>query len=168
MYNLFKLHSVLGKIVFLALIMIASHYHMLFGVLAVLLYMLLTQYTIEGMNNMEINEDNKDNKDSKDGEDKEDNKDGKDNSAKDAIAKFKIDNCKDGKLMKDNKEITPELIKESFPDIKFDGESCNPCDEDCKFQIVSSAEQLTNEENLRSQDSNATPVDRNIAIKKIE
>ena len=114
MYNLFKLHSVLGKIVFLALIMIASHYHMLFGVLAVLLYMLLTQYTIEGMKNMEINEDNEDSKDSKDNKDSKDEEDGKDNSAKDAIAKFKIDNCKDGKLMKDNKEIHESFFATPF------------------------------------------------------
>jgi len=151
MYNLFNLHSVLGKFVFLALILLATHYHLLFGVLVVLIYMSLAQYTIEGMENKE-------------------NGTAKNNaiSAKDLVAKFKTDNCKDGKLMKDEKEITPVLIKESFPDIKFNGESCNPCDEDCKFQIVSSAEQLTNEENLRSQDSNATPVDRNMAIKKLE
>lgn len=151
MYNLFNLHSVLGKFVFLALILLATHYHLLFGVLVVLIYMSLAQHTIEGMENKE-------------------NGTAKNNaiSAKDLVAKFKTDNCKDGKLMKDEKEITPVLIKESFPDIKFNGESCNPCDEDCKFQIVSSAEQLTNEENLRSQDSNATPVDRNMAIKKLE
>ena len=151
MYNLFNLHSVLGKFVFLVLILLATHYHLLFGVLVVLIYMSLAQHTIEGMENKE-----------------NDSKKDKNSSAKDLIAKFRTDNCKDGNLMKDEKEITPELIKESFPDIKFDSESCNPCDEDCKFQIVTSAEQLTNEENLRSQDSNATPVDRNMAIKKLE
>ncbi len=141
MYNLFNLHSVLGKLVFLTLIIIATHYHILFGVLIVLLYMSLNQYTIEGMENKD---------------------------AKDLNKTFRSENCKDGKLMKDDKEVTPQQIKESFPNIKFNKTQCNPCDEDCEFEIVSSSEQLTVEENLKSQDSNAIPVDRNEAIKKKE
>ena len=139
MYNLFNLQSVLGKLVFLSLIIIATHYHIIFGVLIVLFYMSLNQYTIEGMENKD---------------------------AKDLNKKFRSENCKDGKLMKDDKEVTSGNFKESFPNIKFNKRHCNPCDEDCEFEIISSSEQLTVEENLKSQDSNAIPVDRNEAIKK--
>ena len=64
------------------------------------------------------------------------------------------------------KEITADSLKENFPNVKFDGDSCNPCGDECKFQIVSSAERVTNEENLRPQESNAQPVDRELVTKK--
>jgi hypothetical protein len=79
---------------------------------------------------------------------------------------FKKNNCKNGILMKDGKEITADSLKENFPNVKFDGDSCNPCGDECKFQIVSSAERVTNEENLRPQESNAQPVDRELVTKK--
>jgi hypothetical protein len=54
---------------------------------------------------------------------------------------FKVNNCSNGMLMKDGKEVPSELIKHIFPNIKFLGDDCNPCDDDCKFEVVSSAEQ---------------------------
>lgn len=86
----------------------------------------------------------------------------------DAISTFKSEYCKNGKLMLDDKEITPDVIKTSFPNIKFSGKTCNPCDDDCMFEIISSNEQLTVEENLRSKESNSQPVDHEMSIKKRE
>ena len=159
--NMFDFKSVLGKIMFIALIIIATHYHVLAGMLVVLLVISMSQYVIEGMgNNTDSSKESTDSTDSKDSTTPaKDAKESKE-STESPMSLFKKNNCKNGILMKDGKEITPSSIKENFPNVKFDGESCNPCGDDCKFQIVSSAERVTNEENLRPQESNAQPVDR--------
>ena len=168
--NMFDFKSVLGKIMFIALIIIATHYHVLAGILVVLLVISMSQYVIEGMgNNTDSSKESTDSTDSKDSTDSttpaKDAKESKE-STESPMSLFKKNNCKNGILMKDGKEITPSSIKENFPNVKFDGESCNPCGDDCKFQIVSSAERVTNEENLRPQESNAQPVDRELVTKK--
>lgn len=149
MNHLFNFNHILGKIVFIVFIVIAAHFHVLAGVLAVLLVISMNQYVIEGMEN---NDDS--------------SKESKESKEESPVSMFKKTNCKNGILMKDGKEITSDLIKTSFPDIKFSGDTCNPCDEGCEFEIVSSVEQLTNEENLRPQDSNTQPVDREQVTKK--
>lgn len=150
MMEYFKLDGLLAKFVFLILAIVAVHYHIVFGVIVILIFISLSQNIIEGMEgNMNENEDSS-----------------KDSSKDSNVQSFKTTNCVNGKLMKDNKEITPQQVKESFPNIKFTGDKCNPCDEDCKFEIISSEEQITNEENLRATDSNEVNVDRSQAIKK--
>ena len=115
----------------------------------------MNHYVIEGMENNDSS--------------KEQQQETKEESPEESpMTLFKKDHCKNGLLMKDDKEITNELIKESFPNLKFDGETCNPCDDDCTFEIVSSSEQMTNEENLRPQDSNEHAIDREKTIKKAE
>ena len=168
--NLFDFKSVLGKIMFIALIIIATHYHVLAGILVVLLVISISQYVIEGMgNNTDSSKESADSKDSTDSKEATPAKDAtpaKESTEESPMSLFKKNNCKNGILMKDGKEITPSSIKENFPNVKFDGDSCNPCGDDCKFQIVSSAERVTNEENLRPQESNAQPVDRELVTKK--
>ena len=165
--NLFDFKSVLGKIMFIALIIIATHYHVLAGILVVLLVISMSQYVIEGMgNNTDSSKESADSKDSTDSKDSIDSKESKESTEESPMSLFKKNNCKNGILMKDGKEITADSIKENFPNVKFDGDSCNPCGDDCKFQIVSSAERITNEENLRPQESNAQPVDRELVTKK--
>ena len=159
--NLFDFKSVLGKIMFIALIIIATHYHVLAGILAVLLVISMSQYVIEGMgNNTDSSKESADSTDSKEA------KPAKESTEESPMSLFKKNNCKNGILMKDGKEITADSLKENFPNVKFDGDSCNPCGDECKFQIVSSAERITNEENLRPQESNAQPVDRELVTKK--
>ena len=159
--NMFDFKSVLGKIMFIALIIIATHYHVLAGILAVLLVISMSQYVIEGMgNNTDSSKESADSTDSKEA------KPAKESTEESPMSLFKKNNCKNGILMKDGKEITADSLKENFPNVKFDGDSCNPCGDDCKFQIVSSAERITNEENLRPQESNAQPVDRELVTKK--
>jgi Na+-transporting methylmalonyl-CoA/oxaloacetate decarboxylase gamma subunit len=171
--NLFDFKSVLGKIMFIALIIIATHYHVLAGILAVLLVISMSQYVIEGMgNNTDSSKESADSTDSKESKESTDSKDSKEakpvkeSTEESPMSLFKKNNCKNGILMKDGKEITADSLKENFPNVKFDGDSCNPCGDDCKFQIVSSAERITNEENLRPQESNAQPVDRELVTKK--
>ena len=165
--NLFDFKSVLGKIMFIVLIIIATHYHVLAGILAVLLVISMSQYVIEGMgNNADSSKESTDSKDSTDSTDSKEAKPAKESTEESPMSLFKKNNCKNGILMKDGKEITADSLKENFPNVKFYGDSCNPCGDDCKFQIVSSAERITNEENLRPQESNAQPVDRELVTKK--
>jgi len=147
MANLFDINPVLGKIIVIVLIIVAANFHILAGVLVLLFIITMNHYVIEGM----------DNKDSS-----------KESQEESPMTLFKKDHCKNGLLMKDDKEITSDLIKESFPNLKFNDKTCNPCDDDCTFEIVSSSEQVTNEENLRPQDSNEHPIDREKAIQKAQ
>ena len=158
--------TLLGKLPILVIIIIASHYHVLAGVLALLLIITLTSTVTEGMENNETDSDEPDEESDPDSQADSDSdlKPSKD-SAKEM---FKQKFCVDGKLMKEDKEVTPQQIKDAFPDINFSGESCNPCDDECDFEIISSKEKITVEENLRAVDSNSQPVDRSKAITKSE
>ena len=160
---LFNLNNLLGKLPILVIIIIASHYHILAGVLVLLLFITLTNNVIEGMENNETDTETE--------SDPESNSDSQSNlkpSKDSAKEMFKQKFCVDGKLMKDDKEVTPQQIKDAFPDINFSAESCNPCDDKCEFEIISSKEKITVEENLRAVDSNTEPVDRPKAIAKSE
>jgi hypothetical protein len=159
MANLFDINHVLGKLIGLVLIIIAAHFHVLAGVLVLLFLISMNHYVIEGMEN------NDSSKESQENSQKEEESQEEEESP---MSLFKKDHCKNGLLMKGDKEITSDLIKESFPNLKFNGEACNPCDDDCTFEIVSSSEQVTNEENLRPQDSNEHPIDREKAIQKVQ
>ena len=164
---LFNLNNLLGKLPILVIIIIASHYHILAGVLVLLLFITLTNNVIEGMENNETDPETESETES----DPESNSDSQSNlkpSKDSAKEMFKQKFCVDGKLMKDDKEVTPQQIKDAFPDINFSGESCNPCDDKCEFEIISSKEKITVEENLRAVDSNTEPVDRPKAIAKSE
>lgn len=152
--NIINIDTILGKITIIILIMIASHYHILFGITIVLIFISISDASMEGMENMEDKKDTK-NKDSS-----------KEPSQKTFQDKFRKTNCQDNTLMKNNKEVTPDLIKKSFPNIKFGDNVCNPCDLDCNFEIIDSNERLSTETSLRAEDSNNIPIDREKKIKK--
>ena len=174
MAYLFDFNTVLGKILFIVLILVASHFHILAGVLVVLFVISIEQYVVEGMENKEelsskemdgsgedmVESSSNDSDDTIDSDNTID--------SDDIISSFKKNNCKHGMLMKDGKEITSDLIKTSFPDIKFLGDACNPCDDDCIFEIVSSNERLTAEEKVTPIDSATISIDRKKATKKQE
>ena len=125
-------NNVLGKLVLIAAVVLLTHHSTAAGLLGVLFVIAIAQTVHEGMAN------NK----------KEDSHD----DSKDAKAEFVKNNCKDGKLMKDGKEVKD--IKTVFPNITFTGDDCNPCDEDCGFDITTSDERITAEENVRPKNSN--------------
>ena len=56
--------------------------------------------------------------------------------------------CKDGKV---DQSMNP-------PTLKYKNQKCNPCDDDCDFEITSAQEQLTVDEALRPKESNSIPV----------
>lgn len=183
MYHLLDFNSVLGKILFITLILIATHIHMLAGVGMLLLIISMNHNVREGMENKNNTSDEISSDDADDADDADDSNDSNDaTDATDAtdvnvsdvngddvdtlISSFKTDNCKNGLLMKDDKEVTMDSITKLFPSLKFLGETCNPCDDDCKFEIVSSSERLTAEENVTPVDSTTIPVDREALTKK--
>jgi hypothetical protein len=152
MNNLFDFNHVLGKLIAIILIIIAAHFHILAGVLLLLFIISMNHYVIEGMDNNDSSKESQSDSQQQDS----------------PMSLFKKDHCKNGVLMKNDKEVNKDLIHESFPNLKFSSEVCNPCDDECTFEIVSSSEKITNEENLRPQDSNEHPVDREKTIKKAE
>ena len=56
--------------------------------------------------------------------------------------------CKEGKV---DESLKP-------PTLKYNKQKCNPCDEECDFEITSAKEQLTVDEALRPKESNSIPV----------
>jgi hypothetical protein len=145
MVNYFTFNSLLAKIIFVVLAIIATNYHIIAGVIVVLIFISLSQNVIEGMESNDV-----------------------DNSSKlsNSVKTFKSTNCVNGKLMKDNKTVTPQDVHDNFPNVTFPNDTCNPCDDDCKFEIISSHEQLNTEENLRATDSNQFDIQREKAIKQ--
>lgn len=180
MSNLMNFNSVLGKMILIILIIVATHFHILAGILILLVVISMKQPLFEGMENNDNTKNSMTDHQAKgtttesikphDMDDTSSNMDADTDNERDinnsSISMFKKNNCKNGILMKNGKRVTSDLIKESFPNLKFTKEQCNPCDDDCEFEIVSSGEQITNEENLRPHDSNTQPVDRERVTKK--
>lgn len=166
---MFSLNSVLGRSIILLSVMVAAHYHVLGGVAVLLVLIYFKSSIFEGMENEDTDMKDGDT-DMKDGdsdmadEDSDMADEDTGGSSKQSIAEFKKKHCIDGKLMKDDKEITTEEMKTAFPDLKFLSEDCNPCDIDCNFEIISSNERLTSEENIKAVDSSTISVDREKAI----
>lgn len=151
--DIINIDTVLGKIAIVILIIIAVHYHLLFGIAIVLIFISIDEDIFEGMESMDSSKEPSSQESS---------------SEESPQDKFRKLNCQGQTLVKDDKTITPDLIKDSFPNIKFEGDECNPCDVDCKFEIIDSNERLTTETKLRGEDSNKIPVDRESVIKKQE
>ena len=181
MNNKLNIKSVLGKLMTVIVVIVATQYNVTAGVIALLVMIVFNHTVVEGMENKEDNsakqvEESKDsaNDDSANDDSANDdsaNDDSVDDDKSDGvddISKFRNDYCIDGKLTLDGKVVTMGTLKDSFPDLKFTGDTCDPCDKDCRFEIISSSERLTAEENMRATDSNTEPVDHKEAIKKRE
>ena len=161
---MFKINNVLGKVLIISIIMVAAHFHILSGIIAVLLFIILTSDVIEGMEN---NDENDMDENDMDESDMEENDMDNSESSKDIRSLFKNKYCTGNKLMTNDNEITVQQLKE-LSNIKYISGVCNPCDDDCDFEIISSNEKLTIEENLRSSDSNSYTIDREKTIAKGE
>jgi hypothetical protein len=146
------------------------------GVVALFVMVIMNHTLVEGMENKE-DEINKSTEDEtgklvKDSKNMDNNINADDDVDKSDgvvdISKFRNDYCVNNTLTLDGKQVTMGTLKESFPDLKFTGDACDPCDKDCQFEIISSNERLTVEENMRATDSNNEPIDHKEAIKKRE
>jgi hypothetical protein len=50
---------------------------------------------------------------------------------------FKKNYCLDGKLIHKGSEVKTEMMSHIFPEISFeDNKICNPCDNNCRFNII--------------------------------
>ena len=174
MNNKLNIKSVLGKLMTIVVVIVATQYNVTAGVIALLVMIVFNNSIIEGMENKKDDSSKKsedDNSKVSEGSKDDDSDDGVENDKSDSvddISKFRNDYCIDGKLTLDDKLVTMGTLKDSFPDLKFTGDACDPCEKDCQFEIISSNERLTVEENMRATDSNTEPIDHKEAIKKRE
>ena len=158
----------------IVLVMVATQYNVTIGVIVLLMMIVFNNTIVEGMENKEddINKQPDDVSrkmvdDSKDNSSHDDTVNDTTDKVDD-VSNFRNDYCIDGKLTLDGKLVTMGTLKENFPDLTFKGDVCDPCDKDCQFEIISSNERLTVEENMRATDSNTEQVDHKEAIKKRE
>ncbi len=141
MPNLMNFNSVLGKMILIILIIVATHFHILAGILILLVVVSMKQPLFEGMenndntkNSMTDQQANGITTESIKPHDMDTDTDSEsDNNS--SISLFKKNNCKNGILMKNGKRVTSDLIKESFPNVKFTKEQCNPCDDDASLKL---------------------------------
>ena len=64
---------------------------------------------------------------------------------------FRQDNCPAGKLMYKGVQVNPEMTEHIFPEVKFDGAPCDPCNARCNFTILQN--RLSTESALRERSS---------------
>jgi hypothetical protein len=61
----------------------------------------------------------------------------KQNNFTEAENAFKKTYCLDDKLIHKGSEVKIEMMSHIFPEISFeDNKLCNPCDDNCKFNII--------------------------------
>ena len=133
--------STLGRFVLVAVMLFSLLHSTLSGVFVAILFVLLSEEVIEGMDNEKAEEAAKE----RYGE-------------YEKILKLKTDYCKNGKFIVGEKEYSLEEIKQRFPNIQFTNGDCNPCESDCAYQCdgpclggtTSGVEQLTTLERLKS------------------
>ena len=58
---------------------------------------------------------------------------------------FREANCSKGTLIHKGVPVNIEMTEHVFPELKFDGSSCNPCDTTCAFSILASKLNLEDE-----------------------
>ena len=178
-------NSILGKLIALALVMYLTSINIVAGLLAAIVIIFSYDTLIEGMENkedqtkldVEIKKSNEEHTiekqkitELKEGKDiasenmkKELEKEKQPYTApyvNEAIARFKMDHCLNGKVVKNNMaEIKLSDLKEYFPQISFDGKDiCNPCDPSCNFKMTTFDERITVEEKLRPVDTTTVSV----------
>ena len=69
------------------------------------------------------------------------------------VDEFRKTNCKGNKLYKGKDLVSITEVAKMFPNVKFEGNPCNPCDSSCNFSMSTSTEQLTVEEDLKPKPS---------------
>ena len=142
-------NSFVGKAILLFLVVSAALHSTVSGLLLALVLVMLTEYRYEGF-------------EGKDSEDTEDDSEDTEDDSSSAMKDFRKKNCKakdgsDEKIFVDanGNEMNLDEIKKKYPNLKFDGDDCNPCSEDCSFSISDGEEQITVEEGLRSREAGA-------------
>ena len=159
-------HTMLGRLIFVFLIVVASCYKTYLGILLVLCLVILNQDQIlEGMcspRNCEACgsslDSSKPNCNSYindcivvNGECQDKKKPPNSVLDQQNAQSFRETNCMGSSLYKDsdNTNVSVDDVTNLFPNVKFTGEKCNPCDVNCQFIVTNGNEQLTIEENMK-------------------
>lgn len=116
-------NTIYGRLFFIAVITFATLHKTYLGLLLVLAFV-----SLNGLNNVE----------------------GMTNKE---VDDFRSNNCKKNVLYKGDEKVSISQVAKMFPNVKFSGEKCNPCDSDCKFSISTTTEQLSVEEDLKPKPS---------------
>lgn len=151
-------HTLLGKVFLLIITVLAAQQSTVFGLLMALILVTFLEYNYEGFENGTNSED-----------------DGS-LTSKDKLATSqvytsfknkeeylkqhcKIDEKTNTRSFTDVNGIvlTPRQIKKKYPNISFTNKPCNPCSEECSYELTDSSEQFTVQENLRPKDSSTLP-----------
>ena len=164
--------SNVGKVFILAAILFLAYRHVYFGVAGVLVYIYLNYTYKEGLENMEEKGSNSmnestpnENETTKEEDDvvpipTEENK--STSSKEDELKTSFLKHCKDGKLYDDkNNLVDLNDISSVFPNLKFTGDKCNPCNVNCGFTISTSSDRIASEESMRPIDSTTLPDQKN-------
>ena len=140
-----------GKLILLSLIVYFALESSVAGILGVILYVVLANKQVENMENMDDNKEKDSDKDSDSDSDKDNNKDTDDET--DQVSNFRKSYCENNKM-----KLSGNELQEKMKSVKFLGDKCNVCDDDCKFEITTTAEQLSLDEMMRPKDSNTMNV----------
>ena len=144
-------NTFIGRLVLILAVVGGAMRSTLTGLIIAMLFIVLSESVVEGMDAGD------------DDVEKESNKLEKDYKY---LLEFRKRHCveKDGKLLfvDNNKNVVSlDKIKSMYPNIDFDDVNCmNPCDEKCDLIIQSYEEQMTTEEQLRPSTSKKIKVKR--------
>lgn len=155
-------NSTVGRFILIVAIVLATSVNTLYGLYGVLLLISLREGAKEGLENMDKGDSEEYKEKDENEEDKED--DGK-NAKKENDNEMSADDwkkkyCRAGKVFLDDKEVMSDEFAKKFPDVKFEKDSCNPCDSSCKFRVSSSKALLDVEDNVRAKPSGSLPTEK--------
>lgn len=134
-------NSIIGRIVLVGTMLFALLHSTLCGVFIAILFVMLSEEVIEGMDNADIKT----------------KADKKYDSFHDLI-KVQKEQCKeiDGKqvlLDGEGNEVSLEEFQKKFPNVKFPNGACNPCDANCIVDMTSGFELMGTDEKMRRGES---------------
>jgi len=154
-------NSFVGKAILLFFVVSAALHSTVTGLLLALVLIMLTEYNYEGF------EDNDTESTEVDIDTTETASEDTEADSSDAVKDFRKKHCqaKDGSdeeifVDENGNEMSLDEIKQKYPNLKFDGDDCNPCSMECSFSISDGEEQITIEEGLRSKNSKEMFVNR--------
>ena len=144
-------NTFIGRLILILAVVGGAMQSTLTGLIIAMLFIVLSESAIEGMDGGDPSVEKESNKLEKDYK---------------YLLEFRKRHCveKDGKMLfvDNNKNVVSlDKIKSMYPNIDFDDVNCmNPCDEKCDMIIQSYDEQMTTEDLLRPSASNKTKVER--------
>lgn len=143
-----------GKLMLISILVVTTLHSTLSGIFIGLLIVVLSENVYEGMENQDGSEEKHDSEEEQNSSEEQYDSDNQQNKIKELKEKYcKKKNDKMTFIDSKGNELSLEEIKQKYPAIKFDKDTCNPCDDTCSYQITDSLEQLNIQETLRPKNS---------------